>query len=62
LVALAERFHFVRTFQPTMSSARARAAAEQADAAGYAEAAAEYAGLGRDELRVAALRVLAERP
>jgi hypothetical protein len=62
LVALAERFHFVRTFQPTMSSARARTAAEQADAAGYADAAAAYAGLGRDELQAAALRALAQRP
>ena len=62
LVALAERFHFVRTFQPTMSSARARTAAEQADAAGYADAVAAYAGLGRDELQPAALHALAARP
>ena len=45
-----------------MSSARARTAAEQADAAGYADAVAAYAGLGRDELQPAALRALAERP
>ncbi|GAA3051176.1 BTAD domain-containing putative transcriptional regulator [Pseudonocardia yunnanensis] len=62
LVALAERFHFVRTFQPTMSSVRARTAAEQADAAGYADAVAAFAGLDRDELQATALRVLAERP
>ncbi|WP_433299681.1 ATP-binding protein [Pseudonocardia sp. CA-142604] len=62
LVALAERCHFVRTFQPTMSSARARAAAEQADAAGYADATAAYARLDRDELPAAALRALAQRP
>jgi hypothetical protein len=62
LVALAERFHFVRTFQPTMSSARARTAAEQADAEGYADAVAAYGGLDRDELQATALRVLAERP
>jgi hypothetical protein len=62
LVALAERFHFVRTFQPTMSSARARTAAEQADTVGYADAVAAYAVLGRDELRPAALHALQERP
>ncbi|WP_433276923.1 ATP-binding protein [Pseudonocardia xinjiangensis] len=62
LVALAERFHFVRTFQPTMSSARARAAAEHADGPAYLDAVSRYAGLGRDELRGAALQALSARP
>ncbi|HEV2893692.1 MAG TPA: AfsR/SARP family transcriptional regulator, partial [Actinomycetota bacterium] len=38
LVALAERFRFLRNFQPTMSAARARHAAEQADRPAYDEA------------------------
>jgi predicted ATPase len=58
LTALAERFEFLRGFQPTMSSARARAAAEQADRAAYAEAVSAYAALDRDGLRAAALSAL----
>jgi predicted ATPase/DNA-binding SARP family transcriptional activator len=61
LIALAERFHFVREFQPTMSAARVRQAAENADRAGYAEAVSSYANLGRDELRSAALAALRAR-
>ncbi len=61
LVALAERFHFVREFQPTMSAARARRAAEEADPAAYAEAVSSYANLGRDELRSEALAALRSR-
>ncbi|WP_410670612.1 ATP-binding protein [Amycolatopsis sp. cmx-4-68] len=62
MIALAERFRYVRGFHPTMSSARLRAVAEQADEPAYAAAQAEYAGLGRDELRAAAIAALALRP
>jgi len=61
LVALAERFRFPRTFQPTMSAARARHAAERADRPAYAEAVSRYADLGRAELRAAAQTALAAR-
>jgi predicted ATPase/DNA-binding SARP family transcriptional activator len=61
LVALAERFRFPRTFQPTMSAARARHAAEHADRSAYAEAVSTYADLGREELRAAAQTALAAR-
>lgn len=60
LVALAERFHYAREFQPTMSSAAARAAASVGGAA-YAEAVAEFAALGNEEARAAALAELALR-
>ncbi|MDX3226814.1 ATP-binding protein [Streptomyces sp. ME19-01-6] len=59
LIALAERFRFLRGFQPTMSSARARHAAEQADRAAYADAVSSYAALGPDELRATALTAIA---
>jgi tetratricopeptide (TPR) repeat protein len=61
LVALAERFRFPRNFQPTMSAARARRAAEQADRPAYDEAVSSYAGLGRGDLRAAALAALGAR-
>jgi tetratricopeptide (TPR) repeat protein len=61
MVALAERFRFLRMFQPTMSSARARHAAEQADRPAYDAAVSSYAGLGPEELRAAALAALRER-
>jgi hypothetical protein len=61
MIALAERFRFPRTFQPTMSAARARRAAEHADRPAYADAVSTYAGLGRAELRAAAQTVLAAR-
>ncbi len=61
MIALAERFRFPRNFQPTMSSARARRAAEQADRSAYADSVSSYAELGRGELRAAALTVLRER-
>ena len=54
MVALAERLRVQRDFQPTMSAARARQAAEDADGAAYADAVSEYAALGRGELREAA--------
>ncbi|WP_329545934.1 AfsR/SARP family transcriptional regulator [Streptomyces sp. NBC_01356] len=58
-IALAERLWVLREFQPTMSAARARQAAEDADRAAYADAVSEYAALGRDELREAARAVMA---
>lgn len=58
LIALAERFRFLRGFQPTMASARARHAAEAADRAAYADAVSSYAALGRDELRATALTAI----
>lgn len=57
LVALAERMLVGREF-PTLSSARSRRAAENADRAAYAEAHRAYAALGREELRAVALREL----
>ncbi len=59
MIALAERLRALRSFQPTMSADRARKAAEDADRAAYADAVAEYAALGRDELREAARAVMA---
>ncbi|MEU9365591.1 BTAD domain-containing putative transcriptional regulator [Streptomyces avermitilis] len=57
LVALAERMPAVREF-PTLSSARSRQAAENADRAAYDDARSTYATLKREELRAAALREL----
>jgi hypothetical protein len=61
MVALAERFRFLRNFQPTMSAARARQAATHADRSAYDEAVSSYAGLGQEDLRAAALAVLRAR-
>jgi predicted ATPase len=61
LVALAERFRYLRQFQPTMSAARAADAAERADRAAYTEAVSSYADLGQEELRAAALTALRAR-
>ncbi|WP_020573795.1 ATP-binding protein [Actinopolymorpha alba] len=61
LVALAERFRFLRYFRPTMSVARVRQAAVEADQSAYEEAVSSYANLSRDELRAAALDVLRDR-
>jgi predicted ATPase/DNA-binding SARP family transcriptional activator len=61
MIALAERFRFVRAFQPTMSSARARHAAEQADRSAYDHAVSSYADLGPDDLRAAAVSALRAR-
>jgi hypothetical protein len=60
-IALAERFRFLRGFQPTMSSTRARHAAEQADRSAYDDAVSSYADLGHEELRAAALATLRAR-
>jgi predicted ATPase/DNA-binding SARP family transcriptional activator len=61
MIALAERFRFLRNFQPTMSAARAHQAAAHADGPAYDEAVSSYAGLGQEELRAAALALLRER-
>ncbi|SDM27940.1 ATP-binding protein [Allokutzneria albata] len=61
LIALAERFRFQRAFQPTMSSAAIRAAAEKADGPAYADAVSEYAGRNLAELRGEALAVARAR-
>ncbi|MFD4139201.1 ATP-binding protein [Streptomyces sp. NPDC058572] len=61
LIALAERFRCLRSFQPTMSSARARSAAEDADRAAYDDALSAYAALERDDLAEAALQLVGER-
>ncbi|KJK57506.1 ATP-binding protein [Saccharothrix sp. ST-888] len=61
LIALAERFRCLRSFQPTMSSAGARSAAENADRAAYDDAVSAYAALGRDGLGAAALALVRER-
>ncbi|MFD7499870.1 ATP-binding protein [Streptomyces sp. NPDC059850] len=58
LIALAERFRCLRSFQPTTASARSRSAAEAADGAAYEEAVSAYATLSRDELPDAALTLL----
>lgn len=54
MIALAERLRVPREFQPTMSAARARRAAEEADRAAYTDALSAYAALERDELWAAA--------
>ena len=61
MVALAERFRFLRVFQPTMSPERARRAAADADRPAYDDAVSSYAGLSSEELRAAALAALAAR-
>ncbi|MFD7499427.1 ATP-binding protein [Streptomyces sp. NPDC059850] len=65
MIALAERLRVLREFQPTMSAARARRAAEEADGnaagAAYADAVSEYAALGRDALREAARALISGR-
>ncbi|MGI5373674.1 ATP-binding protein [Streptomyces sp. CA-251387] len=61
LIALAERLRYLRTFQPTMSSARAREAAEHADRAAYEDAVSTYAALDVEGLRETALAVARDR-
>ncbi|MGH3680937.1 MAG: ATP-binding protein, partial [Natronosporangium sp.] len=61
MIALAERFRFLRTFQPTMSGARAGQAAVQADRSAYQDAVSRYADLSRSQLRAAALAALPVR-
>ncbi|MEH6373952.1 BTAD domain-containing putative transcriptional regulator [Streptomyces sp. KLMMK] len=61
LVALAERFRYLRIFQPTMSGELSRQTAEQADRTAYTEAVPAYAALAPDALRAAALTALRKR-
>jgi predicted ATPase len=61
MVALAERFGLKNGFQPTMSAARARLAAQDADGPAYAGAVSSYAGLDPAGLRAAARAALRER-
>lgn len=61
MIALAERFRFLRSFQPTMSADSARRAAGQASRPAYDDAVSLYADLGREELRAAALAALRAR-
>ncbi|MFJ9902321.1 ATP-binding protein [Streptomyces sp. NPDC101152] len=60
LIALAERLRYLRNFQPTMSLARAREDARDADRAAYEEAVSAYAALDDDGLREAALGLVRE--
>ena len=61
MIALAERFHFTRSFQPTMSPAHATRLAEQTDQAAYADAVSTYAGLAPVALRATASAALRTR-
>ncbi|MBO2460446.1 AfsR/SARP family transcriptional regulator [Actinomadura sp. LCR2-06] len=61
MIALAERLHHIRAFQPTMAPDAARRAAQDADGPAYADAVSEYAGLDRDGLRAAARAALSAR-
>jgi predicted ATPase/DNA-binding SARP family transcriptional activator len=61
-IALAERFRFLRNFQPTMSPVPASRAAEQAARSAYDDAVSSYADLGHEALQAAALAALRTRP
>jgi predicted ATPase/DNA-binding SARP family transcriptional activator len=61
MIALAERFGLKTGLQRTMSAARARRAAQDADGPAYAGAVAAYAGLDPGGLRAAARAALRER-
>ncbi|WP_327003098.1 hypothetical protein OHA72_49790 [Dactylosporangium sp. NBC_01737] len=61
LTALAERFRFMREFQPTMPAAYARLRDELTATAAYAAAVTAYAGLDRDALHDAASAALRAR-
>jgi predicted ATPase/DNA-binding SARP family transcriptional activator len=61
MIALAERFGLRNGLQPTMSAARARRAAQDADGSAHAEAVSSYAGLDPGGLRDAARAALRER-
>ncbi len=54
MIALAERFGLQYGFWPTMSAARVRRAAQDADGPAYADAVSSYAGLDPEGLRAAA--------
>ncbi|MBO4254307.1 ATP-binding protein [Streptomyces griseorubiginosus] len=61
LIALAERLRYLRNFQPTMSLARAREDARNADRAAYEDAVSRYAALDDDGLSEAALGLVRQR-
>ncbi len=61
MIALAESFGLRNGLQPTMSAARARRAAQDADGPAYADAMSSYAGLDPDGLRAAARAALQAR-
>lgn len=61
MVALAQRFHYLGGFQPTMSVPRVRQLPESVDLEAYEEAVARYATLRTVELRPAALALLEAR-
>jgi predicted ATPase/DNA-binding SARP family transcriptional activator len=61
MIALAERFGFQYGFRTTMSAARARRAAQEADGPAYADAVPEYAGLDPEALRAAIRAALQAR-
>jgi predicted ATPase/DNA-binding SARP family transcriptional activator len=61
MIALAERFGFGYGFRPTMSAARARQAAQNADGPAYDDAVSSYAGLEPEALRAAARAALEAR-
>jgi hypothetical protein len=61
MIALAERFGLKNGLQPTMSAARARRAAQDADGPAYDDAVSSYAGLDAGGLRAAARAVLRAR-
>jgi predicted ATPase/DNA-binding SARP family transcriptional activator len=61
MIALAERFGFRHGIGPTMSAARARRAAQDADGPTYADAVSSYAGLDPVALRAAARAVIQAR-
>ncbi len=61
MIALAERFGLKNGLQPTMSAARARRAAQDADGPAYADAVSSYAGLDQEGLRTAARAALQAR-
>lgn len=58
MIALAERFGYLRNFQPTMASVRIRDMAESVDRPAYEAAISSYAGLDREALRAEALAML----
>jgi predicted ATPase/DNA-binding SARP family transcriptional activator len=61
MIALADRFGLKNGLQPTMSAARARRAAQEADGPAYADAVSSYAGLDTGGLRAAARAALRAR-
>jgi hypothetical protein len=61
MIALAECFGLKNELQPTMTAARARRAAQNADGPAYDDAVSSYAGLDPDGLRAAARAALRDR-